>query len=179
MGTTLGIHWIATTHGTWLHGDVRGSWFKGRLVGPDPFLEQAIRTRMADDAVVLSPGEVAAVADRIGAVVREQRYRVYAATVHPTHLHVVFAPLPEDVKRTIARLKKRTADVVLSARRRNGDDRRHLWTQRQFPVFIFDDDHLRNAIEYVRRHNVRVGLPPDPYPWIDPMYPPGQHGRAI
>lgn len=177
MGNTRGIHWIATTHGSWLHGDVRGSWKNGRLVGPDPFLEQAIQARMAHDAVVLNDTEIMCVAATVGQIVIEQRHRAYAATFHATHLHVVFAPLPEDVKTTIARLKKRTADLVLSVRRARGEDRKHLWTQGQFPVFIYDDDHLHNTIEYVRRHNVHVGRAADPYDWIIP--PPGQNGRAI
>lgn len=191
MGRTLAIHWIATTHGTWVHGDVRGSWANGRLTGPDPFLEDAIRARMTHDAVVLSSAEVAVVAGDMGHTIAEQRHRVYAATFHPTHLHIVFAPLPEDVHTTIARLKKRSADLILAVRRRRGDDRPHLWTQGQFPVFIFDEDHLHNAIAYVRRHNTRVGLRADPYDWVDPLYPPGdefspgrltrpgQDGRAI
>jgi REP element-mobilizing transposase RayT len=180
MGRTLGIHVIATTHGTWLHGDVRGSWANGRLTGPDPFLEAAIRSRMTSDAVVLSPAEVAAVAADMGATILEQGHRAYAATFASTHLHIVFAPLPEDVKTTIARLKKRSAALILGVRRQRGDDRRHLWTQGRFPVFVFDPDHLTHAIEYVRRHNVRIGLPPDPHDWIEPLYPPRTpHSRAI
>jgi hypothetical protein len=30
---------------------------------------------------------------------------------------------------------------------------------------------LVNAIEYVRDHNRRIGLPADPFSWIDPLYP--------
>lgn len=169
MGNTIGIHWIATTHGSWLHGDVRGSWKNGKLIGPDPFHEKAIQARMAHDAVVLNNVEIITVAARVGGIIREQNHRAYAATFHPTHLHVVFAPLREDVKTVIARLKKCTADVVLAVRRARGDDRKHLWTQGQFPVFIFDRDHLHNAIEYVRRHNTRAGRDADPYDWIDPL----------
>jgi hypothetical protein len=50
---------------------------------------------------------------------------------------------------------------------------RSLWTAGHFPVFIFDEYHLMNAIEYVRDHNRRIGLPADPFDWIEPMYPAG------
>ncbi|MCC6683386.1 MAG: hypothetical protein IT445_21020 [Phycisphaeraceae bacterium] len=186
MANTQAIHWIATTHGTWLHGDVRGSWRNGKLIGPDPFLEEAIQQRMAHDAVVLSPGEIVMVACEIGRTVIEQQQRVLAATIQPTHLHLVLAPLREDVKKTIARFMKRTADLVLAVRHQCGKPCLHLWTQGQFPVFIFDDDHLCNAIDYVRRHNTRCGRSADPYDWIDPLFPPdqprrkpGQNGPAI
>ena len=171
MGRTLGVHWIATTHGTWLHGDVRGSWRGGRLIGPDPFTEDAIRERMTHDAVALDAVERMTVAASFGGAAREGRHRAYAATVQPTHVHVVFGPLGVDVSELIATLKYRAACEVLHARRtmRREDVPRSLWTKGQFPVFIYDDDHLRNAIEYVRRHNTRIGRAADPYEWIDPL----------
>lgn len=180
MANTLGIHWVATTHGTWLHGDVRGSWKNGQLAGPDPFLEDTIRVRMARDAVVLNDTEIICIAATVGQIVVEQQHRVYAATFCATHLHVIFAPLSENIKTTIARLKKRTANVILAVRRTRSDNRKHLWTQGQFPVFIYDQQHLNNAIKYVQRHNQRIGLKDDPYDWIaPPPSPPGQDGRAI
>jgi hypothetical protein len=50
---------------------------------------------------------------------------------------------------------------------------RSLWTAGKFPVYIFDEQHLINAIEYVRDHNRRIGLPADPFDWIEPLYPAG------
>jgi REP element-mobilizing transposase RayT len=167
MGRTLGIHWIATTYGTWLHGDPRGSWKDGKLVGPDPFLEEAIRSRMTTDAVVLSDVEMVLTATIFGQVVSERNWTVYAATVHSTHVHIVFAPLADPIKTVIAALKYRSAAAVLKLRRTMlRDAGRSLWTEGRFPVFIEDEDHLFNAIEYVRRHNRRVGREDDPYPWI-------------
>ncbi len=210
MRNTLAIHWAATTHGTWLHGDLRGSWRGGRLVGPDPYLEAECRARMSNDAVMLDATERAIVAREFGAIVREQRHCVYAATIQGAHVHIVSAPLREDVKTAIARLKRRSAAAVLGRRRelvasnqpaetarpysrpilgrsnpgqdgramlRTGQDGRamfvprSLWTAGQFPVFIFDEWHLMNAIEYVRDHNRRNALPPDPFDWIDPLFP--------
>jgi hypothetical protein len=188
MANTLGIHWAATTHGTWLHGDPRGSWCDGQLIGPDPYLEADRRARLSDSAVLLDAYEQSIVAKEFGAVVRERRHRVFAATVQTTHVHVVFGLLQEDIKNVLARLKRRSAMAVLGRRRElyspailagrsPGQDGRaiyvpsSLWTAGQFPVFIFDEEHLANAIEYVRDHNRRNGLPADPFDWIDPLYP--------
>jgi hypothetical protein len=167
VGRTLGIHWIATTHGTWLHGDVRGSWRQGRLIGPDPFLHDAIEKRMREDAVVLDDVEQMLVAAAVGEVIGEDRHRVYAATIQTTHVHLVFAPLASDVGEVIAKLKYRAARAVLKLRRNMCKPvPRSLWTTGQFPVFIFDTGHLGNAIQYVRRHNTRAGRAADPYEWI-------------
>jgi hypothetical protein len=214
MDNTLAIHWAATTHGTWLHGDPRGSWKGGRLIGPDPYLEAEARARMRSDAVVLDATERAIIADVFGAVVREQRHRVFAAAILATHVHLVFAPLRESIDLAVARLKRRSAAAVLARRRelrgapdparmaglysrpilgrktnsrpilgrktnsrpilgRSSTAPRSLWTAGKFPVFIFDELHLANAIEYVRDHNRRIGLPADPFKWIEPLFPAG------
>lgn len=204
MGNTLAIHWAATTHGTWLHGDPRGSWRNGRLMGPDPYLEAECRARMSASAVILDAFERTIIADALGTIVREQPHRVFAATIQAAHVHLVLAPLQEDIQIVIARLKRRSAAAVLKFRRqqqmnrqKTGQDGRamfstgqdgramfstgqdgraicvpkSLWTAGRFPVFIFDDLHLVNAIVYVRDHNRRIGLAADPFDWIDPLFP--------
>ena len=178
MGRTLGIHWAATTYGTWLHGDPRGSWFEGRLIGPDPFLEAAAQASMTSDAVILNEKERQIVADAFGQIVGEQKYRVLAAAVQATHIHLVFAPLRENITTVIARLKRRSAMEVLALRRCEDQSPvpRSLWTAGKFPRYIFDEKHLVNAIEYVRDHNRRIGLSADPFDWIEALYPPKELG---
>lgn len=167
MGKTLAIHWAATTHGTWLHGDSRGSWLRGRLIGPDPFLHAQERAMLSTQAMVLGRQEQALVADAFGHALREWGYRVLAATIQPAHFHLIFAPLADPVRTVIARMKYRSSAAVLKHRRETGQPApRSLWTGGMFPVFIFSPSHLANAIAYVRRHNRRVGLPDDPYDWI-------------
>jgi hypothetical protein len=192
MSRTLAIHWAQTTHGTWLHGDGRGSWRNGRLIGPDPYLEAQRRASLANDAVLLNAAERQVVADTFGNIVREHRHRVFATTIQATHFQLVFAPLTEPVKTVIARFKYRSAAAVLRHRHelqpascpaetaglysRAVSTRRvpkSLWTSGRFPVFIFNDPHLANAIEYIRDHKRRAGLPPDPFDWIDPLFPAG------
>jgi REP element-mobilizing transposase RayT len=163
----LAIHWIATTYGTWLHGDPRGSWINGRLSGPDPFLEEAVARRMRSNAVVLTDSEMALAAAEFATAVCENELMVFAATVHPTHVHMVFARPKRQLKSIIATFKYRSSRAVLAARRKAGRPvDRSLWTEGQFPVFIFDEMHLENAVEYVREHNRRIGRDSDPYPWL-------------
>ena len=217
MGNTLAIHWAATTHGTWLHGDPHGSWRDGRLIGPDLYLEAECRARMSAGAVKLDSAERTVVANVFGAVVREQQHRVLAATVQATHIHLIVAPLREDVAKVVARFKYRSAAAVLAKRRqtvvevqkpvgmggaqsipagtagtcskpaetaglysrpvsgrtKDASVPRSLWTAGKFPVLIFDELHLVNAVEYVRDHNRRMGLQPDPFDWIDPLFKAG------
>jgi REP element-mobilizing transposase RayT len=175
MGRTLGIHWSQTTYGNWPPGDKRGSWFAGRRLGPDPFLEAAARAAMNCNAVVLSSRERQLVADAVGSTVLQEGYRVLAATIQPVHFHLLFTPLRVDVKRVIAQLKYRSAHVVLGDRDNHNLPRsRCLWTTGRFPVYVFTEKHLLNVIECIRDHNRRLGLPADPFDWIDPLYPPSE-----
>jgi hypothetical protein len=173
MPNTLGVHWTTTTHGTWVHGDWRGSWRQGQLIGPDPFLEETIRQHMTADAVVLDRVEQVLVATAFGRVIRQRGYRAYAAAIRGTHAHVVFGPLYENIMTVYASLRRRaSADGCARRRQMQREVPRHLWTSGRFPVYIFDEDHLHNAINYVRQHNLEIGLPADPYDWIEPLYPP-------
>jgi len=170
MGQTIGIHWTVTTHGTWLHGDPRGSWKDGRLIGPDPLLEQSAVQGMGGPEERLSSDEIKLVADAFGDVCREGKHRVLAATIQPLHAHLVFAPLKLPIERVIGWLKRQSAAAVFESRRARGlAAPRHLWTDRRFVVFIDDETYLFNTIEYVRRHNLEVGLPADPFPWVEPL----------
>jgi REP element-mobilizing transposase RayT len=167
MSNTRGLHWIVTTHGTWMHGDPRGSWYEGRLIGPDPFLQQARVAKLAADAVVLDEAEQSLVAQALGDVIVDQGVLIHAATIHATHAHLVIAPLHTAVDTFIATLKYRSARRVNQHRRTAGiATSRSVWTEGRFVRYLFDDEHLHNAIEYVREHNRRVGRPDDPYPWV-------------
>jgi hypothetical protein len=195
MARTLAIHWAQTTHGIFLPGDARSSWHNGKLIGPDPFLQLACRASMSHAAVSLSAQERETVSIEFGSALRDCGQRCFAATIQPTHVHLVLAPLRENITTALARFKRRSAAAVLNRRRDQlpaetaGPHSRailarriptHIWTARQFPVFIFDDYHLTNAIEYVRDHNRRCGLPPDPFDWIESLYrPPHTPGERV
>lgn len=175
MGNVLAIHWTPTTHGTWLHGDVRGSWLNGQLIGADAFLERESRARMRGDAVVLSTAEQSLVAEVFGTTVIEKGHHVLAATVQSTHCHLIFAPPVEKIDSVVARLKYRSASAVLKRRREDPTQRvglsvpRSLWTVGKFVTLISSWSHLHNAVRYVQRHNERDGLPANPYEWITPL----------
>ena len=122
---------------------------------------------MHRDTVVLSTDEITRVSNVFGDLLREKDWKVWAATIQPTHAHLVFARLNGNARDVIAVMKYRSARQVLAERRAQGREAgRSLWTEGQFYVLIEDEEQLFNTIEYVRNHNIRVGLPADPYAWI-------------
>jgi len=122
---------------------------------------------MSADAVVLSESEQQLVGDAFGTLIQEREWCAWAATVQPTHVHVVFEPMRDEIKNVIATMKYRAARDVLAVRRKNGNATgRSLWTKRPFPRFLFTRTHVEHAIDYVRQHNLRVGRNADPYTWL-------------
>ena len=158
MPTCLAIHWTATTYGTWLHGDRRGSWLGGRLIPGDHRLRAESRSKMAHDAVALSVDEQRQVRDTVRNVCDAFGHDILALTVQPTHLHLVLAPPKEAVKLVIARLKRQTSMAVLRDRRERNvrDLPRSIWTAKRYVVFLDDQKHLDNTLAYVERHNQPV-----------------------
>ena len=133
---------------------------------------------MNRQATRLDAVERQSVAAAFGEALREHRQRAFAATVQATHVHVVLAPLREDIRKVIARLKRRStmalrtdSSAILAGASATGQDGRTIWTAGRFYEFVFDERHLANLIEYVRDHNRRSGLLADPFDWIEPLYP--------
>ncbi|HZZ26967.1 MAG TPA: transposase [Pirellulales bacterium] len=170
MGSTLAIHWTVTTHGTWLHGDPKGSWKNGTLMGPDPLLRQAASENMTNEAETLSQPEIELAAEAFGRVCQKGGHQVLAATIRPIHAHLVLGRIASPAEKVIWWLKRQSAAAVFDSRRSQGRPTpRHLWTNRRFVVFIYDERHLANTIKYVQRHNIEAGLSANPYSWIDPL----------
>ena len=155
MHSLLGIHWTASTYGTWLHGDARGSWYQGRLIVGDRPLRMASQSSMKHGAVQRSAEERLLVEHTIRTVSTEFGHTLLALTVQSTHVHVVFSPLAEPIKTVVARLKRRTSMEVLQRRRQRGavDIARSIWSAKRFLVFVTEERHLQHTIAYVERHN--------------------------
>jgi REP element-mobilizing transposase RayT len=120
------------------------------------------------------------VAEVFGAIAVEKGHHIIAATVQPTHCHLIFTPPAETIDTVVARLKYRSAAAVLKRRREDLARKdptqrvglsvpRSLWTVGKFVMLITSWSHLENAIRYVERHNERDGLPAAPYDWITPL----------
>ena len=154
MLPTLAIHWIATTHGTWLHGDPRGSWHAGQLIGPDSSLESDTRDHMTHNGVVFSDDERKVVEHELRGTCTELKHEILALTIQATHVHLLLAPMVERIKTVVARLKRRASMEVLHQRRQTDDQAvpRTLWTAKRYIVFLNDEAHVKNTIAYIDRH---------------------------
>jgi hypothetical protein len=175
---TCGIHLIWTTYGTWLPGDDRGHWSAlfdlyghirergGRLNVPDAETRTFVRSRMTEPPKWLTPEEIAVVAAEFGVQMGPPHPPAWAAAIEPNHVHLLVGPVAEDIARYAGRLKGRTSSAV-------GDlpanaSRRRVWTSGYWKVFLFDEEGVVAVKQYIDAHNLRRGLPAEPFPWITP-----------
>jgi hypothetical protein len=182
---TLAIHLVWTAYGTWLPGDPRGHWSPlfdlygrlaqrgGRLGLPDAVTRQVALSQLKESPKVLTPEEITAVAACIG----EQfdcsvkpdstKPRAFSAALEPTHVHLLLGPVQENIAQCAGRLKGKSSSKVLELPSNAG--RQRTWTQGYWRVFLYDAQAVLAVKEYIDAHNIRRGLPADPYPWISPL----------
>jgi hypothetical protein len=176
---TRGIHLVWTTYGTWLPGDPRGHLsplfdvyggieeLGGKLNLPDPDTHARSVALMREAPRRLTPNEVCAVADENGRLIATTDTPAWAAAVEPNHVHLLVGPVREPISRFAGRLKGRTSSEV---RRLPGNaDRRRVWTEDYWKVFLFDGIGVRAVKAYIDAHNTRAGLPPAPFDWLSPI----------
>lgn len=177
---TRGIHLIWTTYGTWLPGDDRGHWSAlfdcyggitergGKLNIPDAVTRTRARSMMREAPKWLDADEVAAVAEELSRhVAPVAGPEAWAATVEPNHVHLLVGPLEEEISRFAGRLKGRTSSAV-GALAKNAD-RERVWGDGYWKVFLFDEVAVSAVKRYIDAHNVRRGLPAEPYSWLRPV----------
>ena len=91
-------------------------------------------------------------------------WRIFAAAIERTHVHLLFGPLRDDIGHVIGRIKSRTSSALLKHPDNWG--RKRTWTNGYWKVFLFDIFARNEVARYIRDHNLRRGLAPDPWTWI-------------
>ncbi len=157
----LGTMFTMTTHGTWPRGD-RRSWVDdGRVLPPDPELEEGDRQRMKHALWLFGKDQVLTVGTMIGESLQSRlQQRILALTVQTWHVHFV-----------VAASEHGAPDVVKCAKeavRYGMRPGRPIWTDGYDKRYCFDAAALGQRIEYVERHNTESGMPPRPWKFIEP-----------
>ena len=140
-------------YGTWLHGDERGSVdrrYYNRLGTPKipPNSETVERKArlMKDVSIILGSEDRAAVESAIREVCSFRGYALYAINVRTNHVHVVVSnsAIPErmmDAFKAYTTRKLRSAKLV--------SDESKLWSRHGSTRYLWTDDHIAAAIDYV------------------------------
>jgi REP element-mobilizing transposase RayT len=103
-----------------------------------------------------------AAAAAVGACCHDSDWRVVAASIESTHMHLQLTFTPRDIGNTA----KWISDQCTKAIRRRAGFEAKVWAKGRWLQYIFDADHWDRLLAYIERHNMRRGLPAKPYPWI-------------
>lgn len=170
---TIGYHLVKSCYGLWLPGDSRGHWSSAwdeeigyyephRLHPGDPVRRRMAEERMKHPPTLLSGEMIGAVARAVGHCAAQSDWAIAAATVEPTHMHLLMTYTARDAEKTSKWISQQTTKAV----HQTTDFSRPVWCEGNWLGFIFDVDHWANTRTYIERHNLRRGLPTQPWDWI-------------
>lgn len=136
-----------TTYGTWLQGDKKGYVKDGQVLGENVGLYESNKTSLESERVKLNKKEQEIVRQAIMNMACGLGQKIYALAICSNHVHIVAGNFDEVIGKIVVRYKK----VSTVALRKNGFSGK-VWTKGYDKRFCYDEDALRNRIEYVISH---------------------------
>jgi REP element-mobilizing transposase RayT len=186
MGDMLrGFHVILSTYGFWLPNDPRGSWsdwirnwellrFGGATkvdtrqsvagVQHDKALRLMAKKSLAFPEVFFTGKQAQAIGLGFRDVVEETGYQIYACSIMPQHVHLVIGPSARSIARIVGHLKGRATQKLnelnlhpLAKYTQADGTVPSPWGRNCWKVFIYTEQHLREAIQYVQDNPLKEG----------------------
>ena len=186
-------HLIISAYGFWLPNDPRGSWsdfvaawellkFGGptTVTGRRSYAHDAhdrdkrleAKKSLTYPAVRFDERQRGVIAEGFARAIQEGEYVVLACCIGYDHAHLVTARHERDIE-TIARHLKskssmalRTAGCHPLAPFSVRDVVHTPWAEGCWKVFIDGVEHAKAAVEYVQRHPMKEGLPPQTWEFV-------------
>ena len=143
-----------TCYGTWLHGDERGSvddehnLYGWPVVEPDPDYVNVSASRLKHPPVVLDAARRASVEATIAAHHAFRGWFLHAAKVRTNHVHVVAGGIEIEPGSAVGQFKAWTTRRLREAGLVG--EAAEVWTKRSSTRYLWDDDSVRRAVQYVR-----------------------------
>ena len=166
---------VKSGYGLWLPGDDRGSWSEAwdREIG---FVEphmlhpgNPVRRRMAEERMKHPPVHLTeAMQQLVAAAIGECVNRsdggltITAASIESTHMHLLLPYSGRDIHKTAKWLADQTTKAVHRGMDRHGP----VWCKGKWCSYVFEQSHLESTLQYIQRHNTRLGRPARPYPFL-------------
>lgn len=178
MAQTLGYHIVIAGYGLWLPGDERGSWSTTwdeqlGLIEPhalhpgDPIRLRMSEERLKQTPVRLSHEMAAVIANTLADCASRSDWSVAALCVMSTHAHMLLTPTERHIDTTVKWIK----DQMTKAIHQRTAYQRPVWCKGKWRSFIFDLDVWESTRTYIEKHNVRRGMVPRPYAFVESTFP--------
>ncbi|MFA5251595.1 MAG: transposase [Phycisphaerae bacterium] len=148
MKKVLGYMLTWTTYGSWLQGDKRKYVKKGQTLPPNASMENKNKKNMKYPKALLTTAQRKIVEKAIIEKSIGLNQKIHVIAVRRNHVHLVTDCNFISAASAVSHYKN-TARLAL---KRNGFLGR-LWTTGYSVRYCFDENQLKNVIEYVNRHN--------------------------
>jgi REP element-mobilizing transposase RayT len=173
MPNTLGYHYVKTTYGMWLPGDARGHWSSNwdamigfhdphQLNDGDAARQRLASARMKHAPVRLTHEMMILVEREIARCQSESEWHIVAASIEPTHMHLLFEHFDSPIEKTTTWIAQRITKAIHS----EADHEGPVWAKGSWCNHIFDESHWNNTVRYIEQHNNRRGEGPRPYSFL-------------
>lgn len=194
----LGFHVIFSAYGFWLPNDPRGSWSDwvrkwelvrfGRAtkvetresvagVRHDRALRKSAKQSLAYPEVHFTGRQARSVGKGIRQAVIEAEYAIHACSILPQHVHMVLGPHDRLMERIVGHLKARATQQLnqdslhpLEGYTQGDGTTPSPWARKCWKVFIFSQQHLREAIAYVENNPLKEGKPKQRWSFVCPYF---------
>ncbi len=128
----------------------------------DPARARMAQERMLCEPVLLDDIMIDAVLGALGACAEQSQWSIVAASIEPTHTHLLITYGGRDIHKTVKWIAYQTTKAVHRATQHQGP----VWAKGKWCSYVFDESQWRNTIHYIQRHNVRRGLDARPYGFV-------------
>lgn len=129
----------------------------------DPVRKRMSAERQSHSKVLLDAAMLSAVVTTLADCRNHSDWRIAAASIEPTHTHLLLTFTRRDIDNTIKWLKDQTTKAVHRCTTHTGP----VWCKGRWRSFVFDPIVWRNVHQYIDRHHERRGAGPQPFPFID------------
>lgn len=191
-----GFHVIFSTYGFWLLNDPRGSWpdtvrrWELAQFGPatkvstrrsvamidhDHELRRAAKRALTYPEVKLTGRQSRSAATGFHMATEEAGYLVYACSNLPQHAHLALGPHRRPIRRIVGHFKARATQQLvqdclhpLAEFTQPDGTTPSPWAHGSWTVFLFSEEHLRRAIEYIERNPLKEGKPRQRWSFVAP-----------
>jgi len=173
MSNTIGYHYVKSCYGLWLPGDERGTWsekWDEEIGFTEPHMlhfGDPVRLRMAEERMKHKPLRLTSemidlVVDALSECAAESPWKLVAASIEATHMHLIITYSGRDIEHTVKWLAQCMTKAVHKGTTYTGP----VWCKGKWCSFIYHHEQWRNTITYVERHNIRRGVGPRPYAFL-------------
>lgn len=192
----FGFHLILSAYGFWLPNDPRGSWsdFVGAWelfrYGPatkvttrksvarashDVALRRAAKSALKYEPVIFTDDQIFTIANGFATAAREGGYLIHACAILPDHTHLVLGPHERPIGQIAGHLKGK-ASMALRAAGLHPFEKQvepdgsvpTCWARDYWKVYIYSEDHMHRAVEYVEKNPVKEGRAKQVWDFITP-----------